>query len=666
MKKAALAFAALLLTAVLAGAVDLKTKPDWKTSPYTGYTRATWEEISQKIISGVMQRVDPETGIFTFPISEGKYAETRDLTSEERIREMERIMIGVVTYYVGTGKDKVPGYKGSITQPFINAFIHGTDPNDPLYWGEPAKADQTGSGYILGLYMAPERFWDPLTDVQKKNLMTYLEKNNVNATWDNNHHLFHLVTSRFLETHGGEASREKHTKTLDRLLGWYRGDGWYIDGNNRGFDYYNLWGFQLYLNWILKFDPVWAGQFGDKIRWNASRFMETAPWLYSRSSGHIPWGRSLTYRFAASGAIGWNIINGDTTLSPGLARRLLSGDLKYFIDNGSLTDDGLLPIGYRGENLDLAERYNSPGDPYFAMEGLAVLLLPENHPFWTAVEEPCPADNKPGRKIVHGGNFVLSARSDGDSRNYFAGQTFDRTYWQAGAKYQQDAYSADLGFCVSGGDSAPTGQGQSGYKIGGRDWMYHWRSTALLLEEDHIASSYPMVPDYNMTRGKDEGTPEFECEHVYSHMLIGDKGEVHVLWHDYPTPVRLRLGGYGINVPFGSTPAESRDGGMLIVSSGNYRSVSKQLYGPEGTLECRFLQPGEGWNNTHLFGGLGAWPQWESKEGVPPFTPVVIYEDGSAHGSVVNPSISVNATKDGLRIVFEGKTYDIRIIDRPI
>ncbi len=167
MKKAALAFAALLLTAVLAGAVDLKTKPDWKTSPYTGYTRATWEEISQKIISGVMQRVDPQTGIFTFPISEGKYAETRDLTSEERIREMERIMIGVVTYYVGTGKDKVPGYKGSITQPFINAFIHGTDPNDPLYWGEPAKADQTGSGYILGLYMAPERFWDPLTDVQK-------------------------------------------------------------------------------------------------------------------------------------------------------------------------------------------------------------------------------------------------------------------------------------------------------------------------------------------------------------------------------------------------------------------------------------------------------------------------------------------------------------------
>lgn len=663
MKKTALSIVAILLAAALAGAGNLTSRPDWKTSPFTGYTRATWEEIAGKIIGGVMQYVDPGTGIFTFPPLDGSFAGIVDHSPEERIREMERILIGVVTYYVGTGKDTVPGYQGSITQPFINAFIRGTDPADPLYWGEPHKADQTGSGYILGLYLAPERFWDPLTETQKKHLIAYLEKNSVNQTWDNNHHLFHLVTTRFLETHGGEDSRERHTRTLDRLLGWYRGDGWYIDGNNRGFDYYNLWGFQLYLNWILRFDPVWAGQFGDRIRWNASRFMETAPWLYARSGGHIPWGRSLTYRFASSGAIGWNVLNGDTTLSPGLARRLLSGDLKYFWDKGCLDEDGLMPIGYHGRNLDLAERYNSPGDPYFAMEGLCVLLLPEDHPFWTAVEEPGPADCRPGRKVVRGGNFVLSARPDGDARCYFAGQTFDRTYWQAGAKYQQDAYSADLGFCLAGGDSEPTGQGQSGYKVDGRDWMYHWRSTALLLEEDHIAGRYPMVPDYNMAR--DKGTPEFECEHVYSHILLGDRGEVHVLWHDYPTPVRLRLGGYGIQVPFDTTPSESRDGGMIILSSGDYRSVSQQLYGPAGTLSCRFLQPGEGWKNTHLFGGLGAWPQWESKEGVPPFTPVVIYEDGSAHGSVIKPAVSVTGTPDGLRIVFEGKTFDIRIIDKP-
>lgn len=664
MKRIVLTLAWLLLGTVFAGAAVPETGMDWKTSPYTGYTRDTWVEITGMILSGVMQHVDPRTGIFTFPAPEGSFARIAEHSAEERIREMERILVGAVIYYAATGKDRVPGYEGSILQPFINAFIRGTDPGDPLYWGEPRKADQTGSGYILGLYLAPDRFWDPLTDFQKHNLIRYLEKNSVNATWDNNHHLFHLVTTRFLETHGGEGSRERHGKTLARLLGWYRGDGWYIDGNNRGFDYYNLWGFQLYLNWILRFDPVWSGLFGDRIRWNASRFMETAPWLYSRSSGHIPWGRSLCYRFASSVAIGWNLINGDTTLSPGLARRLLSGDLKYFMDKGCLADDGLMYIGYHGRNYDLAERYNSPGDPYFALEGLCVLLLPEDHPFWTAVEEPCPADGRPGRKVVHGGQFVLNVRPDGDARCYFAGQAFDRTYWQAGAKYQQDAYSADLGFCLAGGDADPTGQGQSGYKLDGRDWMYHWRSGTLLLEEDHLASVYPIVPDYSTAR--DKGTPEFECEHVYSHLLIGDRGEVHVLWHDYPTPIRLRLGGYGIRVPFGSTPAESRDGGMLIVSSGDYRSVSEQLYGPEGSLACRFLLPGPGWENTHLFGGLGAWPQWESREAVPPFTPVVIYEDGSAQGQVTRPSVPVCATGDGLRIVFEGKTFDIRIIDKPL
>ena len=68
MKKAVLSVMALFLVSVLAGAVDLKTRMDWKISPYTGYTRATWEEISEKIISGVMKRVDPQTGIFTFPV----------------------------------------------------------------------------------------------------------------------------------------------------------------------------------------------------------------------------------------------------------------------------------------------------------------------------------------------------------------------------------------------------------------------------------------------------------------------------------------------------------------------------------------------------------------------------------------------------------------------
>ena len=40
---------------------------DREKSPYTGYTRETWVAASETIISGVMNYVDPETGIFSFP-----------------------------------------------------------------------------------------------------------------------------------------------------------------------------------------------------------------------------------------------------------------------------------------------------------------------------------------------------------------------------------------------------------------------------------------------------------------------------------------------------------------------------------------------------------------------------------------------------------------------
>ena len=184
----------------------------------------------------------------------------------------------------------------------------------------------------------------------------------------------------------------------------------------------------------------------------------------------------------------------------------------------------------------------------------------------------------------------------------------------------------------------------------------------MLLLEDHIASSYPILPNYEMKRS--EGIPEFECERVYSHTLIGDEGEVHVIWHDYPTPIYLCLGGYGICIPSGSAPAVTNTTDRIVLACGEYRSVAQQVYGPSGTLSCIHLQPEPGWKNTHLFGGLGAWPEWKSDEGVPPFTPVVIFADGSAHGKAVKPQLAVSQTPCGLKINFEGKDYDIRVIDR--
>ncbi|ETT66675.1 hypothetical protein C172_06274 [Paenibacillus sp. FSL H8-457] len=39
----------------------------------------------------------------------------------------------------------------------------------------------------------------------------------------------------------------------------------------------------------------------------------------------------------------------------------------------------------------MAENYNAPGSPYWALKTFLVLALAQDSPFWTAVEEDLPA-----------------------------------------------------------------------------------------------------------------------------------------------------------------------------------------------------------------------------------------------------------------------------------
>ncbi len=129
--------AGLTFPAIIHAANTLKSKDDMQKSPYTGYTRDHWLEIAKQLIAGALPYVNPETGIFTLPESTGAYLPLEDFRKENQARIMERIMVGVIIYTAATGKDEVPGYKGSITKPFLKAITRGTDPGSDGYWGNP-------------------------------------------------------------------------------------------------------------------------------------------------------------------------------------------------------------------------------------------------------------------------------------------------------------------------------------------------------------------------------------------------------------------------------------------------------------------------------------------------------------------------------------------------
>lgn len=640
----------------------LLTPNNFKLSPYTGYTRAHWLEITERIIAGVMPYFDKMTGMPEFPKVDNGFAIFEQNFQEVNIpalRALERTMIGVIFYSKATGKDSVPGYNGSITEPFIKAIIKGTDRNSGAYWGDPQPGDQVGSVFAMAVYVNPQRFWDPLTTKQKNNVLEWLKKQVYNKSSNNNFYYFHLAVTPLLDKNGVASNREQLTKMFNRLMGWYQGDGWFLDGANRGIDYYNIWAFQLYNQLIYKYDPAWRKQFGCRIKSTTTAFFKTYPYLFGRDGGPIPWGRSLTYRFACNASIGWSILNGNCPLPEGEMRRIASGSLKYFWEHGCLDKNGLLSLGYRGANTSMAEMYMEPFDPYWAMQGMSCLLIPANDPFWTATEKPIPADGKGGKIAVKGAQFVLRVSTiDGEARMFPAGQPFFNKAWmgQISTRYDQNAYSSYLGFCTLGEGSDEISAGRSGYSYDDKKWFFCDKVMPIQIQPDHIVSRYPLKP-----ADEKDLTPDFQLDEMTIHTLIGNDGEIHIFWHNYPDPVYLSLGGYGINIPLTSELSKKVIDKCLLISGGGNYSLLQPLKAPEGKVSGILLKPREGWTASHLFGGQGAYTNWKSTKPIPPNQPVIIYVNGT-HNRIPKIGVMKILSLPGkLNIKFEGKWYSISL-----
>ncbi len=635
----------------------LAAPEDRSSSPYTGYTRRHWLEINEKLIAGVLQYFDPRTGRLLLEPSPQVRAFFDQLPEpDDPEMSFARSMNLVAIYTAATGSDRIPGWNGSIVRPYLAGIIHGTDPTDPWYWGDPSGRSAKGTDLALAILLSPRFFWEPLTPIQRQNVLTFLKKTAETPGWDNNHWYFHMIAVPVLERGGMASSRPFLTEMFRRCLGWYRGDGWFIDGGNFTFDYYNLWGFQLYNHALCHFDPQWERLFGERVRQTGARFEESFPLLYGRDGGPIPWGRSLTYRWASLSGLGWSVLNGSSTLPPGQARRIASGCLKYFWEHGAMSENGLLEVGFRGPNPVVPEDYHPYGSPYWAAQGLSPLLIPADHPFWTERELPMPADSAGGRLALPGAQLVLKVSPvDGEARCYVVGAPVQHQgMWQRGVKYFQHGYSSYLGWCAAGEGGEEPGAGRAGSSYDGRRWHYRTNPRPLQVNPWHCISQHELDrPVLN---------PVLE-EHgqMTTHTLIGEEGELHVFWHNSARPVFLGMGGYGISVERGQAPRVTRDTSTISLEAGPYRTVLREVYGPEGVFRDRLLEPREGWHHSHLFGGRGAYPWWQSSRRVEPNTPVAIYVHGVRGRRLPEPELIVHSAPGALQIDFEGRRYAIPV-----
>ena len=353
-----------------------------------------------------------------------------------------RPLWGLVPYFAGGGSDK------DFETLYINGITEGTDPESETYWGVTGERDQRYvemASIAYGMLFAADRLWEPLTDEAKNNLTKWLWQINEHDVCDSNWRFFRVLVNIALKKLGLRCSEEKLNEDLTRLDEFYIADGWYKDGVHGQTDYYIAFAFHfyglIYAKAMENDDPKRAALYKER----AAKFAKTFIYWFDEDGEALPYGRSLTYRFAQTAFWSACLIAGIRPFPMDVMKGLIKRNLDNWLEKDIFDHGGILSVGYDYPNLLMAEHYNAHGSPYWGLKAYAFLMLPDNHEFWTAEAAPMPALEK--QIAVKSANMLISRRN-GKTVVYPTGENEYFDCGQIIPKYLKFAYSAHFGFNV--------------------------------------------------------------------------------------------------------------------------------------------------------------------------------------------------------------------------
>ena len=359
------------------------------------------------------------------------------------LEAFSRPLWALVPFWMGGGSD--PEFEAI----YRRGLAAGSDPENPEYWGSCKDYDQCFvemAAIACGLLNAPDKLWDPLSGAEKQNLACWLDQINHHQIPECNWQFFMILVNLALKKCGMPYDAENMARGLARIDSYYSGDGWSTDGASPQKDYYIPWAIQyygvLYATFAADSDPERAALYRSRAELFARQFI----YWFDENGAALPYGRSLTYRFAQNCFWAACVWAGLEPFPLGVMKGLIVRNFRWWLEQKIFDRDGILTIGYCYPQMYMAERYNAPGSPYWGMKSFILLALPDDHPFWAAQAEPMPAldDLKP---MPHAN--MLVARRKGRVTAYAAGVNEGHGHGQFPEKYAKFAYDTRFGFCAS-------------------------------------------------------------------------------------------------------------------------------------------------------------------------------------------------------------------------
>ncbi|MEZ3118067.1 DUF2264 domain-containing protein [Halobaculum sp. MBLA0147] len=388
---------------------------------------------------------------------------------DAQLEGFSRLLWGVAPLAAG-------GYSFDDWDRFRTGLVNGCTPEHAEYWGTAGDYDQQHvemAAIGVALALIPDELWTPLAVDERRRVASWLGQINDAELHDCNWLFFRVLTNVGLRAVGATHDWDRVEDDLERLDSYALTDGWYADGTDDAIgprDHYTAW--EMHVNGLL-YSALTdeAGGYGETFRDRARRFATEYLHWFDDTGRALPYGRSLTYRFAQASFWGALAFAGVTpaSLDWGEIRGLWARNVRWWVSQPIFTDGGALSIGYRYPNLKMAEIYNSPSGPYWALKAALPLALSSDHPFWRATEQRRPDTN--ATVVQPAANHIIC-------RDESMGHQYSLTTGQRGIasglstereKYNKFAYSTAFGVSVESRQLGLSGAGHDSTLVLSRD-----------------------------------------------------------------------------------------------------------------------------------------------------------------------------------------------------
>ncbi|MBA4493322.1 DUF2264 domain-containing protein [Paenactinomyces guangxiensis] len=530
----------------------------------------------------------------------------------DSIAEMEgfsRVLWGLVPLMAG-------GDEYDLWDVYLQGIKNGTNPAHEEYWGDITDYDQRMvemAVFGLALALIPEKIWTPLSEQEKHHFASWLNQINHHQIHDCNWLFFLVLVNLGLKKAGAPYDSEKMDKNLERIDQFYISDGWYSDGLNGHCDYYIPFAIHFYGLIYAKLMESDDPERSKRYKSRAETFAKDFIYWFAQDGSAVPYGRSLTYRFAQSAFWSAMVFAEAEPFSMGIMKGMILRNLRWWFKQPIFNSDGILTIGYTYPNLIMAENYNSPGSPYWALKTFLPLALKGDHPFWQAEESPLPALNV--RSVQQPPHLVICRQEEKNHVLAFnSGHLSTNEHTHTSAKYEKFVYSNVFGFSVPRAEwGLEQGAFDSMLALSEGDNLYRVKRTseAYKIEGDIIYTQWKPWTDVVVKTWLVTGAPwhiRIHCIHTKRYIIAADGGfalgiennnkdkSYKVMQSEKEVLARSPQGTSGIKSLYGNGKAE------LIYPNSNTNLMNSRTVIP--TVKADIV-PGTSWLISAVFGDPG-------------------------------------------------------------